>query len=135
MKRRFSSHTTLIELTIALLCFLIASVTVLGLFTKAYRISQDGKQLRRAAVLAQDCAELIAGSQDAASALTDAGYGSGEDGQLCRNDGDLTVNVAINEEQTEVGALLMAQIRVMRNDDVLIELPAAYYYNKEVIHP
>ena len=65
MRQRFSSHTTLIELTVALLCFLLASVIILGLFTGADAVSRRSARLREATTSAQECAELIAGGEDA----------------------------------------------------------------------
>ena len=74
MRQRFSSHTTLIELAAALLCFLLASVIILGLFTKADAISRRSARLQEATTLAQDCAEWIAGNGDALRALEKAGF-------------------------------------------------------------
>ena len=74
MRQRFSSHTTLIELTVALLCFLLASVIILGLFTGADAVSRHSAKLREATIWAQECAELIAGGEDALQTLIAAGY-------------------------------------------------------------
>lgn len=135
MRQRFSSHTTLIELAAALLCFLLASVIILGLFTKADAISRSSARLLEATTLAQDCAEWIAGSGDALEALAQAGYRS-EDGAFThKTDNGLTLKVTLEEEQTEVGTLLNGRICVLDGEEELFSLPAARYYNKEVMHP
>lgn len=135
MRQRFSSHTTLIELAAALLCFLLASVIILGLFTKADAISRSSARLLEATTLAQDCAEWIAGSGDALEALAQAGYRA-EDGAFTRKTDDgLTLKVTLEEEQTEVGTLLNGRICVLDGEEELFSIPAARYYNKEVMHP
>ena len=135
MRQRFSSHTTLIELAAALLCFLLASVIILGLFTKADAISRSSARLLEATTLAQDCAEWIAGNGDALEALAQAGYRA-EDGAFTRKTDDgLTLMVTFEEEQTEVGTLLNGRICVLDGEKELFSIQAARYYNKEVMHP
>lgn len=135
MRQRFSSHTTLIELAAALLCFLLASVIILGLFTKADAISRRSARLLEATTLAQDCAEWIAGSGDALSALEQAGFQPEGETLLLRTDNGLTITVTIDEKQTEVGILLSGEIRVHDGEGELLSILVARYYNKEVIHP
>ena len=135
MKQRFSSHTTLIELAAALLCFLLASVIILGLFSKADALSRHSERLCQAAMLAQDCVERIAGSDDAALALEQAGYARSGRVMQRLDDSGLMVEAELDEEQTEVGTLLSAQIRVSFGEEALVILPAARYYNKEVMRP
>ena len=135
MRQRFSSHTTLIELAAALLCFLLASVIILGLFTKADAISRSSARLLEATTLAQDCAEWIAGSGDALEALAQAGYRAEDGAFTCKTDNGLTLKVTLDEEQTEVGTLLNGRICVLDGEEELFSIPAARYYNKEVMHP
>ena len=135
MRQRFSSHTTLIELTAALLCFLLASVIILGLFTKADAISRRSARLQEATTLAQDCAELIAGSVDALEALAQAGYQAEDGGFTLKTDDGLVIKTELNEKQTEVGTLLDGRICVLDGEEEVFSIPAARCYNKEVIHP
>lgn len=135
MRQRFSSHTTLIELTAALLCFLLASVIILGLFTKADAISRCSARLQEATTLAQDCAELIAGSGDALEALAQAGYRAENGSFTLKTDDGLVIRAELDEKQTEVGILLDGRIRVLDGEEEVFSIPAARYYNKEVIHP
>ena len=135
MRQRFSSHTTLIELAAALLCFLLASVIILGLFTKADAISRRSARLQEATTLAQDCAELIAGSGDALEALAQAGYRAENGSVTLKTDDGLVIRAELDEKQTEVGTLLDGRIRVLDGEEEVFCVPVARYYNKEVIHP
>ena len=135
MRQRFSSHTTLIELAAALLCFLLASVIILGLFTKADGISRRSARLQEATTLAQDCAELIAGSGDALEALAQAGYRAENGSFILKTDDGLVMRAELDEKQTEVGTLLDGRICVLDGEEEVFSIPAARYYNKEVIHP
>ena len=135
MRQRFSSHTTLIELTAALLCFLLASVIILGLFTKADAISRRSARLQEATTLAQDCAELIAGSGNVLEALTQAGYRAENGSFTLKTDDGLVIRTELGEKQTEVGTLLDGRICVLDGEEEVFSVPAARYYNKEVIHP
>lgn len=135
MRQRFSSHTTLIELAAALLCFLLASVIILGLFTKADAISRRSARLQEAMTLAQECAELIAGSGDTLEALTQAGYRTENGSFTLKTDDGLVIRAELDEKQTEVGILLDGRICVLDGEEEVFSIPAARYYNKEVIHP
>ena len=135
MRRRFSSHTTLIELAASLLCFLLASTIILGLFTKADALSRRSARLQEATALAQDCAELIAGSGDALGALAEAGYRADGEELFLKKDDGLTVMVTFDTKQTEVGVLLNARIRVLYGEEELFSIPAARYDHKEVVLP
>lgn len=135
MRQRFSSHTTLIELTVALLCFLLASVIILGLFTGADAVSRRSARLREATTWAQECVELIAGGEDALQMLIAAGYIAADGVYMTETESGMMVLAELATEQTEVGALLNGRIRVLDGEDELLSIPAARYYNKEVMHP
>ena len=135
MRQRFSSHTTLIELTVVLLCFLLASVIILGLFTGADAVSRHSAKLREATTWAQECAELIAGGEDALQTLIAAGYIAADGVYIKETESGLLVQAELETEQTEVGALLNGRIRVLDGEEELFSIPAARYYNKEVMHP
>jgi len=135
VKRRFSSHTTLIELTAALLFFMLASVTILGLFMTAYAQGRQARRNTLALQLAQDCAGIVSGAQNVKETLTQTGYLL-ENGAYVRHaEDEMTVSAALNEQQTEVGFLLNAQIDVLQGEEAVLQLPVSRYYNKEVIHP
>lgn len=128
MKRRFSSHMTLIELTLALFFLMLAMVTIIGLFTTAYSMSEEAERITKATQLAQDCASLIEGSQDPVAALAACGYEKGNtSGSMRLSVGDMVVNVQLGGEQTEVGCLYEGTIEIKHTDDQLMTWPVARY--------
>ena len=135
MRQRFSSHTTLIELTVALLCFLLASVIILGLFTGADAVSRRSARLREATTWAQECAEMTAGGEDALQTLIAAGYTAADGVYMMETESGLIVHAELATEQTEVGFLLNGRIRVLDGEEELLSIPVARYYNKEVMRP
>lgn len=136
MKQRFSSHATLIELAAALMIFMLASVTILKLFTTAYDLSCESSRLTKAVLQAQSCAEILAAEQDAAGALARMGYEQ-TDSDVLRYaaEDDMVIQVQLENEQTEVGEMMRAQIAVLYQEEALVHLPVSRYINKEVIHP
>ena len=136
IRQRFSTHTTLIELTLSLMFLMLTSVTILGLFMTAYEKSIEADRQTRAVQLAQNCAALIAASDDPERALAEQGFAAEENGDLSLiTDDGLRICIGFGEKQTEVGKLLDAEISVSCGDEVYAQWPAARYYNKEVIHP
>ena len=128
MKRMFSSHVTLIELTSALFFLMLAMATIMGLFTKAYGMSSEAERLTQVVQLAQSCAALIESSEDPAAMLCDHGYEVNKNQELIRKaDDDIMVSVKLNTEQTEVGMLDMGTISVVAGDKTLISWPVARY--------
>jgi len=128
MKQRFSSHMTLIELTSALFFLMLAMATIMGLFTTAYGMSGEAKQLTRATLLAQDCAALIESSENPRAVLAENGYEvTAEQVLVCEPDDEWKVSVELRPEQTEVGQLVDGNIRVESGGQVLINWPAARY--------
>ena len=136
MKRRFSSHMTLIELTLELFFLMLAMVTIVGLYTTAYELSSEANRLTRATQMAQDCAALIEGGADPISELANNGYHAADNTAIYTLESDkLTVSVTLEVEPTGVGCLYVGSIRVTHGSEQLIEWPVARYINKEVIHP
>ena len=136
MKQRYSSHTTLMELTAALLVFMLASVTILGLFTTAFESSRQAGYLVQATALAQDCAALISAGRSSGAQLEAAGYAKKDESTFQREiEGGWTVNVLGENKRTAVGELYEGRISVWHEGETVFELPVCRYYNKEVIRP
>ena len=128
MKRRFSSHITLIELISTLLFLMLAMATITGLFTKAYGMSQEAERVTRAVQLAQSYAALIESGEDPVRQLADHGYeSSGERALILRTDDETMVCVELDAEQTEVGTLYEGRIRVEDGGKALVEWPVSRY--------
>lgn len=135
MNHRFSSHAALIELTAALLFLMLASVSILKLFTTADQWSGRAEALMQGTALAQDCAEVIAGSADPAAALEQMGYRAQKSGAYALETGEMTVLVSLETEPTEVGHLMSGTVTVDWRGETVAQLLVSRYYNKEVIHP
>ena len=136
MKQRFSTHTTLIELTLALLFLMLASMTILGLFMTAHEKSTDAGRLTRAVQAAQDSAALIKAGSDPQAELVAYGFQSMPDGSLRKHTEDgLEISLRMDEEQTSVGKMLRSEVEVLSGEESLLKWPVLRYYNKEVIHP
>ena len=128
MKRLFSSHMTLIELTSALFFLMFALATIMGLFTKAYGMSSEAEQLTRAVQLAQSTAALIEGSDHPAQMLANHGYEKNGDQTVFRKtDEDLVVSVQIDTKQTRVGNMSKGMLSVEAAGKTLIAWPVARY--------
>lgn len=128
MKRRFSSHMTLIELTSALFFLMLAMATIMGLFTKAYGTSEEAARLSKAVLLAQSCAALIEGSDEPQTALAQNGYEMLEGVfAAAKKTENMTVLVALDEQQTEVGKLYSGNVSVEYEGEPIVMWPAARY--------
>ena len=135
MKRRLSSHVTLIELTAILLIFMLASVVILGLFTAAYQKSVQARYLNDAMITARDLAARLYGADVFEEAIDEIGF-EGQSGSYTLDlDDGMTLTLTAADEQTEVGRLVSGMISVYTEGKQVYELPVSHYYNKEVIHP
>lgn len=135
------SYTVLVEISVATLIFLLASTTLLRLFTLAFDIDTDTRKRTQALIYAQDCAQQLAAQDDASAALLSQGYMRTQDDTYEREMQDgMRIRVEMEQSQTLAGTLTQAQITVLQEDEVLSQLPAAGYaenslYIKEGISP
>lgn len=128
MKRLFSSHMTLIELTTALFFLMLAMATIMGMFTKAYGMSREAERLTQVVQYAQSCAALIESSEDPMALLAEHGYKSRDNHVMTRRiDENTMVSAELDQEQTEVGILFHGTISVEAEDKVIVTWPVARY--------
>ena len=131
MKQRFSSHTTLIELTLALFFLMLAMVTIIGLYTTAYGMSDEAQRMTYAVQCAQDCTALIEGGADPLAALAENGFHVEADGARLELDREnMSVHVALNQEQTQAGMLYRGTIGIEHQGENLLVWPVAHYIRK-----
>ena len=129
MKQRFSSHTTLIELTLALFFLMLAMVTIIGLYTTAYGMSDEAQRMTQAVQLAQDCAALVEGGEDPLKALVENGFCVGEEDVRIELE-NMSVHVTLEQELTQAGVLYSGTIGVEHNGEELLVWPVAHYIRK-----
>lgn len=135
------SYTVLVEISVATLIFLLASTTLLRLFTLAFDTDVDTRKRTQALIYAQDCAQQLAAQDGAPASLLSQGYARMQDGAYERETQDgMRIRVEMEQSQTLAGTLTQAQITVLQGEEVLSQLPAAGYvenalYIKEGISP
>ena len=129
MKQRFSSHTTLIELTLALFFLMLAMVTIIGLYTTAYGMSDEAQRMTQAVQHAQDCAALVEGGEDPLKALVENGFCVGEEDVRLELE-NMSVHVTLEQELTQAGVLYSGTIAVERDGEELLVWPVAHYIRK-----
>lgn len=122
------SYTVLVEISVATLIFLLASTTLLRLFTLAFDTDADTRKRTQALIYVQDCAQQLAAQEDAPASLLSQGYTRTQDGAYERETQDgMRIRVEMERSQTLAGTLTQAQIAVLQGDEVLSQLPAARY--------
>ena len=135
MRRRFSSHAALIEMTIALLFLMLAMVTILGLFTTAYSMSREAKQMSQAIQAAQDCAALVQAYGYDKAMMEEAGYLRSKSGIWIRmTESGLRIEMVFRHKPTEVGNVTEADI-FLYDDERLLHTQRVARYEGDVIQP
>ena len=128
MKRRFSSHTTLIELTLALFFLMLAMVTIIGLYTTAYGMSGEAQRITRAVQLAQDCTALIEGGEEPLEMLGENGFDVTSGNALLQLEQEkMSVHVTLEEEPSEWGILYRGTVSVSHEGTSILTRPVARY--------
>lgn len=121
----------LVEIVIAVLFFAMSATVILNVFATAYRQSSYAGALSSSTEEAQDLAERLYLSDDPQAMLAGEGFvQDGETWYLTADGYDLAVELA--SESSEAGELRTANIVVMREGEMLIELPLARYIPQEV---
>lgn len=131
MKQRFSSHTTLIELALALFFLMLAMVIIIGLYTTAYGMSGEAQRMTLAVQQAQDCAALVEGAGDPLEALAGNGFQVRADGAWRELEKEnMRVHVTLEQERTQTGVLYRGTIGVDHLGKHLLAWPVAHYIRK-----
>ena len=132
----------LLELCIAALILLLASVATMQMFVRADAMSRETAARTQAMLLAQSCAQRMTASDDMIQTLTQEGFSAAGDALEKQLDDEFTLRVRVvkaamtaEDGKEACGEIEVACIEVIRAGETLFELPAARYVNKEVIHP
>jgi len=136
MEGQNKGNVLLTELVIVVLFFSLIAVTVVQMFVMSHQKSQINTYTQRALIAAQDWAEVLSGQPDPEQVLLGAGFEKDPDGtyQQMAEGGALRIEARIApEEQTAMGRLVGAEIRVVYTKDVrdptmvLATLPISSY--------
>lgn len=130
----------LMELCIAALILMLACASTVQLFVRANGMNADTAARTQAMLLAQSCAEMLASGGEAEETLLAAGFEKTQDGTYERTENpavqvEMTMRVCVEHKESEAGTLMRAEVSALQRGEVLAQLPAVCYYNKEVIHP
>ena len=154
MQGRSKNDVLLTELVIVILVFSLVAVTVLQMFVAARKTSAHSGQLEHALIVAQDWAERLAGAEDPAGLLTDAGFAlvDGASDALAdayvleRADDRLTVEARVQPEASiGAGSMRSATVSVFGSTGYvaaaeesaapLVALPVLRYIPTEEVRP
>lgn len=123
-------NTLLVEILIAVLFFALAATVVLDAFVIARSQSREAAAYNTALAQAQDVADCLYMSEDARSALADAGFTQLGDGWT-RESEDFTLTVTLGEEATAAGVLRVTDVRAERDGTTMFDLPCSRYLPEE----
>lgn len=121
-----SQRTLLVEIMIAVLFFALCATVLLETFATAHEYSDRAGVDSAALLEAQDLAERLYAADDREALLTACGFAQ-EDEIWRRDAGDYSLEVELGEELAPAGTLWTAQIRALREDGLIVELPGARY--------
>ena len=131
MKRSYGrSNALLVELLIVVMFFMLAAAFLMQMFAAARKQGEDAGLLNEVLVRAQNIAEVVYAAEDPAQALSQLGFTSEADGsgEIWRSEADgLVTEVQMQAEETAAGRMVMQTVRVLRDGELLIELPVAKY--------
>jgi len=138
MEGQSKGNVLLTELVIVVLFFSLIAVTVVQMFVLTHQKGNINAYTQRALIVAQDWAEALSGQPDPESVLLGAGFEKDAEGayRQTAEGGALRIEARIApEEQTAVGRLVGAEIRVVYTKDardpamamVLATLPVSSY--------
>ena len=131
MKRSYGhGNVLLVELLIVVAFFMLAAAFLMQMFAAARAQGEDAGLLDEVLVSAQNTAELLYAAEDPEMALAELGFVNDPDAAsgIWRSESEgLVTEVQMQEEATDAGRLVTQTVRVLRDDEQLIELPVAKY--------
>ena len=133
MKFTGRANTLLLELLLVLLCFMIASVTLVELFGAARMSSQKAKTINQAMLESQNVAEKLYTSSDSSAELKSLGFTEYESGWRKEHD-RYSLIVMETTELKESGMLYIWTIEAVCGDESLLTLPSIRYRPEDKKH-
>ena len=131
MKKSYGhGNVLLVELLIVVAFFMLAAAFLMQMFAAARTQGEDAGLLDEVLVSAQNTAEMLYAAEDPEMALAELGFVNDPDAGsgIWRSESEgLVTEVQMQEEVTDAGRLVTQTVRVLRDDEQLIELPVAKY--------
>lgn len=126
MKRAKSINALLVEIMIAVLFFALCSAVMLEMFAYTRNMSREVEISNSAMVYIQNMAERMYASDDARALLEDEGFYA--DGDVMRTECDgYSVTVDMNEEKTDGGLIVSAEITAVGKNGEIAQIPFVRY--------
>lgn len=125
-------NSLLTEITIVILFFALASVTLLKLFTGVFELSSHAARQTDAVIYVQDLGESLKASSDMEETLAANGFQKA-DGEWTLEREDFSVICDLTITQGASGTLLTANLLAKTDETVLSEYSASRYFPKEAV--
>ena len=126
MKHESRANTLLIELLLVILCFMIASVTLVEMFANAKQKSTLAKATSDAALETQNIAETLYATEDPEKEIAELGFEKGEEGWTLERD-DYSLLITDGSEETGAGTIRALTVTALRDGEKLVEIPSTRY--------
>ena len=120
------SNALLVELLIVVLFFMLASTVLLQVFTTARNMSEESGWITRALTDAQNVSERLNAAEAPQEALAQMGFDQQGDEWVLTGE-HYETRVTLSTEDLPAGVIRYQEVRVIREDKVLLSLPGAWY--------
>lgn len=126
MRKNRNQNNLLVEIMIAVLFFALCSTVLLETFMASRELGSRSAAQSAALVRLQDLSEQLYAAEDPEALLESAGFAAGEAGWTLE-EGEIRLEAALSQEETEAGTLRTWQLRGLRNESEFACIPGARY--------
>lgn len=126
MNKNRSQATLLVEIMIAVLFFALCSTVIMDTFVTAREFSRRSEIEREALLAMQNLTERLYAVDDAEALLESAGFQTA-DGVWTLEQDEYRLELVFETEPTAAGTLEVFQLRALRGEQLIAELPGACY--------
>lgn len=130
--RSASRNALLMEITIVILFFALASVTLLGLFTRVFEISRFSRIQTEAVIAVESAAEKLKAGKDMEKTLAEQGFSLEGDAWILIAP-EYEVRAQIQKEASPAGEFISCGLTAFHKDIVYAECTAAKYCPREAL--
>ncbi len=131
MKSGNRSNALLVELLIVVMFFMLSATVLLQVFSTARSQSARAGMLIEALNETQNVADRLYGAQDAEAALAEMGFSQQNNGWSLDKNG-YTITVTASETSAPNGVMNHFEVRALQNDEALLTLPVARYWEVQL---
>ena len=121
------SKSLLVEMLIAALFLAISATVILRLFLLAHTTARQGTLVDRATAEAQNWAERLRAADDMEALLAESGFFPGDESYSLETDDGLYVEIFVQNDETDHGRMMRAEISVASGGKELAEIESCRY--------